>query len=565
MKYTSALMLSFILLTASAQKYTVSDSILITLKNGATLTATVCWNNADTIPLPVILMFNIYASPQINKIYASIAASKGYVGVVVNTRGKRLSQQIIEPFEHDAEDAYEIIDWISIQSWCNGKVGMYGASYLGFSQWASVKKLHPALKTIVPQAAVGVGIDFPMQNNVFSSYMLQWIHYVTNSKTIDPVDFGNTRHWDSVYKIWYLSGRPFNSLDTIDSRPNEIFQRWLKHPGYDDYWKKMTPQNIEYANINIPILTITGYYDADQLGAMYYFKQHTTFNKNANHYLIIGPYDHDGVQSPSTPSKILGYQTDTLAGIKIYNLIFNWFNYTLKDSARPALLQNKINYQVMGANKWEHKSSLSEMNNDSLTFFLSDNKVLSDSIKKKNYYSSLTVNYDDRSDTANMDKEIQITDSILYINKNMLVFATVPLKQDIEMNGSMYGNIHAMLNKKDADLNLQLYELTPDGKYFLLNNNVLRASYTKDNNRRILLKPGKNEFIPISNTFFISKLIKKNSKLVFVIGVNKNYNYQINYGTGKDVSIETISDGNIPLTLKIYPDSFIKIPILLRK
>lgn len=561
MKYIIAILFSACFLKAAAQQYLFTDSVQINLKSGVSVTATICRNSADTIPEPVILIYSIYASSPINRAYANIAARKGYVGMVVNTRGKFLSKQEIEPFEHDAKDAYEIIDWISKQSWCNGKVGMYGASYAGFSQWASLKNIHPALKTIVPQAAVGIGIDFPMQNNIFSSYMLQWIHLVTNNKTIDPVDFANNNHWDSVYKKWYISGLPFNSLDSIEGRENTIFQRWLKHPSYDKYWKKMTPQNNEFKKINIPILTITGYYDVDQLGAMYYFKQLSKYNKNANQYLVIGPYDHEGVQSAVTPSSLLGYKTDSVSGVKIYQLIFDWFNYILKDSSKPKLLEDKINYEVMDANKWQHASSLSDINNDTLKLYLAASKILSRSIENKSVFSSLNIDFTDRTDTAGMGKDINIVDSNIDTGKNMLSFVSIPLKHDIEINGSLFGSLKISSNKKDMDFVIQLYELTTDRKYFLLNNNVFRASYAKDISKRNLLMPDKKELIPISNSYFISKLIKKGSRLVFVIGVNKNYNNEINYGTGNAVSSESLADGKIPLNLKIYSDSYIEIPV----
>ncbi|WP_353738740.1 hypothetical protein [Candidatus Brachybacter algidus] len=65
----------------------------------------------------------------------------------------------------------------------------------------------------------------------------------------------------------------------------------------------MVPTPEEYGKINIPILTTTGYYDGSQIGAIQYFKQHTFYNKNADHYLVIGPYDHWGGQR--YPSKKL--------------------------------------------------------------------------------------------------------------------------------------------------------------------------------------------------------------------------------------------------------------------
>ena len=168
-------------------------------------------------------MYNIYAGYDFDDCKEAI--NNGYIGVVANTRGKRLSPDSIEPMEHDAHDAYYIIDWISKQPWCNGKVGMYGGSYLGFAQWASVKYLHPALKTILPQVPVGAGIDFPMQNGIFLSYTLRWLHYVMDTKLTDYNGFRNARKWDSLFGNWFKKGSSFRSLDSLEGRPNYIFQR----------------------------------------------------------------------------------------------------------------------------------------------------------------------------------------------------------------------------------------------------------------------------------------------------------------------------------------------------
>ncbi|MFZ1800842.1 MAG: CocE/NonD family hydrolase, partial [Chitinophagaceae bacterium] len=356
------------------KRFIIEDSVLIKTRDGATISAVVVRKRGLVVKQPAIFIFNIYISP-VDKNKARYWADNGYVGVVVNTRGKGLSPQDIEPFEHDANDAYDIIDWISKQAWSNGKVGMVGGSYLGFDQWAAVKKVHPALKTIIPQVAVGPGIDYPMLNNVFMSYMLRWIHYVTNSKNTDEDDFNNEEHWDSTFKKWYVSGKSFRSLDTIEGRPNKIFQRRLMHPGYDAYWQSMVPYKTDFSKINIPVLTITGYYDGDQSGAIYYFKQHYLYNKNADHYLVIGPYDHYGPQSEAPSSKLMGYTIDSVANINLYDLVDQWFNYVLKDSTRPALLKDKINYEVMGANEWKHVPALSKMNNDTLNFYLSNVRV----------------------------------------------------------------------------------------------------------------------------------------------------------------------------------------------
>ena len=95
-----------------------------------------------------------------------------------------------------------------------------------------------------------------------------------------------------------------------------------------------------------------------------------------------------------------------------------------------------------------------------------------------------------------------------------------------------------------------------------LNEVVQRASYAQDRSKRTLLQPWRVETINISNTFISSVQLPKGSRIVVVLGINKNPAWQINYGSGKDVSDETINDAGSPFDIKWYNSSWIKIPIL---
>jgi uncharacterized protein len=547
------------------KKFNIEDSVLITTPKGVRLTAVVVRKKEALQPLPVILVYNIYAGA-VDKTIAKDAASKDFVGIVVNTRGKNLSPENIEPFEHDAEDAYYIIDWISKQPWCNGSIGMYGGSYLGFSQWSATKKLHPALKTIVPQVAVGIGIDYPMHNNVFMTYMLRWIHYVVNNKFTDRASFSDSKKWQDIFEKWYVSGKSFRSIDSIEGNANPIFQRWLDHPSHDSYWQSMVPYRDDFGNINIPVLTTTGYFDDDQRGALYYYEQHHRYNKNANHYLLIGPYDHAGGQGRAQ-SSVRGYTIDSVANLNVNETVFEWFNHILKNGPKPGMLKNKINYQAMGTNQWKHVSSLKEMNNDTLTFYFTPGREKSINLldqrkpEKKNFITQ-QVDLADRSDVKKFvdPEEVMLLDTALNIH-NKVMFASAPLEHTVLINGSFIADLKFILNKKDVDLQIELYEQQPDGKYFALSSYLGRASYTKDRSKRQLLTPGKEENLLISNTYFTSKLIAKGSRIVVLIGPVKNPYWQINYGTGKDVSDETIKDARTPLQIKWSTASAIKLPV----
>ncbi len=194
------------------------------------------------------------------------------------TRGKALSPDAPVPYEHEVTDVNAVIDWITHQSWSDGRVGMYGGSYEGFSQWAAAKHLHPALKTIVPYVAAIPGQGIPMENNVFINANYAWPFYVTNTKYLDNKTYFDNARWRALPNKWYASGAAYNCIDSIDGTPNPWLHRWLQHPAFDAYWQAMVPYKQDFASINIPVLTVTGYYDDGQISALQYLNDHYRYN-----------------------------------------------------------------------------------------------------------------------------------------------------------------------------------------------------------------------------------------------------------------------------------------------
>ncbi len=534
--------------TSNDSIYTIQDSVLIPTKSGINISAIIVRKKANKNPLPAILFYTTYNQGSGDAIFGKRSADKDYVGIVAYARGIRTDLKHYAPYEHEGTDIYDIIEWISKQSWCNGSIGMFGGSYTGFSQWATAKNVHPALKTIVPQVAVMPGYDAPMENNVPFGGILPWAN--------DNI-YKNKPYKRELVFEWFENGNSFRSLDSLGGQPNPIFQKWLAHPAYDSYWQSMVPTPVEYTKINIPVLSTTGYYDGSQIGAIQYFKLHTKYNKNANHYFVIGPYDHWGGQRK--PAKnLMGYEIDSIANISMMTLAYDWLDYILKGKPKPELLKNKFNYQVMGTNEWKHSSTLEKINNDTLTFYL-DKASLKSSKPKKKEFQKQTIDFKNRE-----VENTYYTPEIIFDTldaSNGLVFTTEPFQKDFNINGSFSGNLWTTINKKDLDVSLALYELMADGKYFFLTRYVGRASFAKDNTKRQLLKPNKRENISFDNTRFVSKKINKGSRLVILLNINKHPFEIINYGSGKPVSDETIKDAGEPLQIKWHNDSFIKIPI----
>ncbi|SNR39047.1 hypothetical protein SAMN06265371_102222 [Lutibacter agarilyticus] len=546
------------------RRYVVNDSIVIPMKDGAEVSIVLVQRKGNiTKKISAILAFSIYTGT--NEAAAMLSASKGYIGVIANTRGKRLSKSEIKPLEYENTDVYEVIDWISKQSWSNQKVAMFGGSYNGFTQWASMKhKVHPALKTIVPMVAIAPGIDYPMENNVLHNYSYSWNFYVTNNKFLDFKASNDFNRWNALKNTWYKTGVAFNKLDSLDGQVNKLWNTYMQHPSYDDYWKKMIPYKKEFAKINIPILTITGYYDDSQRGAMYYYNEHHKYAKNPNHYLLVGPYDHWTAQTKPEES-LRNYKLDKVALINIEeDIIYQWFDYILNGKEKPSILKDKVNFQVMDTDTWMHKPSLSAMTNDTLTFHLSATKTDNFYALKSKANSSkieMTVDFKDRENMNNTEYYPWPLEKDNINLKDGLIFKSEELNEDVIINGSFLGNLELSINKKDVDYSVILYQLTPEGKYFHLSYYIGRASYAKDKEHRNLLTPNEMTQVSFSNSKLISKKIKKGSRFVVIVNVNKNNNAQLNYGTGKDVNAESITDAEVPLKITFTGNSSISLPI----
>ncbi|SNR89525.1 CocE/NonD family hydrolase [Flavobacterium sp. ov086] len=546
--------------------YDVQDSVMIKTRDGAFISAMVVRKKGISTPKPVLFQFTIYVRDKGRDIKSlKEAADKDYVGVIAYSRGKRFSPDEIFPYENEANDTYDIIDWISKQEWCNGSVGMYGGSYNGFTQWAACKKRHPALKTIVPYVANRPGMGLPMENNVFVNPNYEWAFYVGNNKYLDTVAGNDRQRFRKMMFKWWETGVSYKNMDSIDGTPNRFFQRWIKHPSFDEYWQKMAPYKKDFEQINIPVLAFDGYYNDSQNSSLYYVRELQKYNPKTPVYVIIGPYSHFGAQMGGETT-LNDYKVDSTAIINVKEITYEWFDYILKNGTKPSILKDKINYEVMGANEWRSAPSLDKMSNGVLKLYLTDNKsgnfyVLSNKKPTQKKYLCQEVDFANREIQNNdyypdpiIRKEIETSNGFIFISE--------PLKESMLINGSFLGEIKASINKKDMDIGVTLYEVMPNGEYFHLSYFLGRASYAKDSTKRNLLNPNAIESIPFSNTHLVSKQLSKGSRLVVSLNVNKNPFSQLNYGTGKEVSDESIENAKEPLRIKWYNDSYVEIPIL---
>ena len=548
------------LLRADAERrFLIDDRILVPTADGAKIAAIVVRpRSAGPAKLTALLNFTIYARDDWSRSDAVKMAARGYAGVVAYTRGKGRSPGPAVPYVHDGEDAATVIEWLARQPWSDGRVGMFSGSYNGFTQWAAAKHHPLALKAIATHATNAPGIDTPMQGNVFQSFIYPWPFYTTDNKGLDDETYDDPERWAALDREWYRSGRPYRDLDKIDGKPNPVFDTWLDHPAYDAFWQRLIPNGREFADVDIPVFVETGYYDGGMVGALYCLEQHYRYRPSADHRLLVGPYHHIAMQT-GVLAKVDGDEVDQAALIDLQETRLEWFDHVFRGAPLPELLRDRINFEVMGANTWRHVSTLAEMAADRQRLYLTGqragDRLQFGNAPDKGPPAQLVVDFRDRSD-ADFHPPSGTPD-----RRNALVFATEPLKKPLEVDGLFRARLDVVINKRDFDLAVDFYELKADGGYRGLASYLGRASYMQDRTRRHLLQPGRPQTLEFESQKLTSRLLAAGSRIVAVVGVPKVPYIQINYGTGGDVSAESIADAGEPLHLSWQPGSYFELGV----
>ncbi|MFH1110627.1 MAG: CocE/NonD family hydrolase [Planctomycetota bacterium] len=130
------------------------------MRDGITFNATVYKPVDMQEPLPVIFTMTPYIADNYHD-RAMYFSRHGYVFALVDVRGRGNSGGEFKPYANDVRDGHDAVEWLAQQSWCNGKVAMWGGSYAGFNQWVTLKESPPHLMTIVPAAFLCKAPHFP--------------------------------------------------------------------------------------------------------------------------------------------------------------------------------------------------------------------------------------------------------------------------------------------------------------------------------------------------------------------------------------------------------------------
>jgi putative CocE/NonD family hydrolase len=362
--------------------------------------------------------------------------------------------------------------------------------------------------------------------------------------------------------------------------PTTVFQKWLEHPTPDAYWNAMAPTLEDYRRISVPILTITGHYDGDQAGAMTYYRRHMQYGTpeaKAEHYLIVGPWDHAGTR---TPKKEVGGLTFSDASVLDLNQLHKqWYDWTMKSGPRPEFLKKRVAYYVPGAEVWKYADSLEAISNETQKLYLQSlnghaNSVFQSgelSADKPREESPDKYTYDplDTRPAAleQKDNPHYLTDQTGAMNLfgNGLVYHSDAFAADTEITGYMKLVAWIALNVPDTDFAVEVDEIRPDGSSVQLTGDLMRARYRDSLTEEKPAKPGEINRYEFSGFTFFSRRIAKGSRLRLIVSCPNSIQLEKNYNSGGVVAAESGKDARAA-QVTLYHDSehpsFLEIPIV---
>jgi len=446
-------------------------------------------------------------------------ASKGYVVVMQDVRGKNDSDGKFNPFVNEITDGYDSQQWCGTQSWSNGKVGTYGGSYVGATQWLPARMANEHLScmfTVV--AASDYYRHWIYSGGVFAhSFNTMWgalsvSARVGQNMAAEPLD------WDAVFNTL-----PMKNIPEALGRNVPWFGDWLAHPLYDEYWQKLsiTPT---YDKISVPVFHIGGWYDIFLEGTLENFAGMTargaTEKARAGQRLIIGPWFHGSTGSRKSGQVDFGAEAE----LDSDGLQLRWFDHWLKGEDNGVADEKPVKLFVMGENRWREFETWPPATAREQEFFLhadiAANSLLGDGrLDNKAPVGGENVDsyrYDPSDPVPTLGgndccRETIVTEGpydqrLLELRHDVLVYTSEPLESELVVTGAVKMVLWAASSAVNTDFCAKLVDVDPTGKAINITFGILRAPMRNGLDKWEELDPGKPyemtiELRPTANTF----------------------------------------------------------------
>ncbi len=432
------------------------------------------------------------------------ALARGYAVFVQDVRGRYASDGVFDPYRQEGHDGFDTVEWIAAQSWSNGRVGTYGLSYPGATQWQLAIESPPHLACIFPAMTYSSARAFIYFGGAFD---MSWIPYLIQNIAPDsrrrlglrvPGGQADRAGRDAAAKaaLWHV---PLNDMaDLKDACP--FYYEWLDHPDDGDYWDYA---NIEakYDRVTVPAFNFSGWHDEGYgpNGAVRNFVGARRNGRTAaarSPRLTIGPWTHGGQSRSRFGDRDFGPD----AAIQYDDLVLDWNDLHLRGVDDNQLAkQSPVRVFTMGTNRWRAAETWPIPDTRYESWFLRGGGRLSTGAPAANE-GSVGYTYDPADPVVDPhggpyagvlgpfdQREVAK-------RPDVLVFRSEPLGANLEVTGNIEIRLWVASSAPDTDFHVHVLDEEPDGRAWNLMSPtvaVTRARYRNGERRPELMTPGR--------------------------------------------------------------------------
>jgi putative CocE/NonD family hydrolase len=469
----------------------------------------------QTEALPFIFLRTPYGVDGLPDRFANYLKSlvdEGYIFVFQDLRGKFASEGefvMQRPARtpgdsktlDEGTDTYDTIDWlIKNVPKNNGRVGILGVSYLGWTTIMAALEPHPALKAISPQASpadMWIGDDFHHNGAFRLSYGFEYAYELESAKNLQQFTFGQ---YDTY--SWYLKLGPLSNVNEKYFKGKiNTWNDFVEHPDYDEFWKKQTliPH---IRDVKVPTLNVAGWWDQEDFyGPVRIYEALEKFDDTKLNHLVVGPWNHGG-WGREAGDQLGPIKFDSSTGKYFREQIqARWFAHFLKDKGKLDFPE-ALTFET-GSNQWRRWNSWppkTETQNRQL-YFEADRSLTFDRPTANDDQAFDSYISDPMHPVPYRQRPIQTTyfptgskwpawlvedQRFVDDRADVLSWSTPPLENDVTIAGEVIANFFASITGSDADWIVKLIDVYPEfypedwdmaGYQLMVSNEVFRGRY----------------------------------------------------------------------------------------
>jgi putative CocE/NonD family hydrolase len=526
------------------QEIRIELDVPATMRDGTVLRANV-FRPVGEGPFPVLVTRHPYDKNLFESGYLDFKTlvRAGYIVVSQDTRGRFTSDGEWLPWKYEREDGYDTVEWAASLPGSNGKVGMFGGSYLGSTQWSAAIAGAPHLVAIAPATtwadpdnglvlrggAIELGLN--------TSWGLMTALGQIPKAGLDPDDMikrlmATISDYDALatQTYWQLPAGAQPAL-AASGQPDLGLTRALADPATLEESRVSS----RYDEINVPSLGFAGWYDVFLQGDLDNYVGQRARGRAAR--LVIGPWHHESLVTPLLGGQVgevnFGLSALLPGGQPVTDIHREWYDHWLKDEPATEAHQSGVLLFVMGINQWRAEDDWPLARAADVALHLTQDATLSwEAPTIDQAHSAYTYDPADPVTTRGGNL-VMATDfpagpfdqRNTEARDDVLVFTTEPLEEDLEITGRVHATLFASTDGPSTDWVVRLCEVDDNG----VSRNIV------DGISRVHTEPGRVDEVAI-DLWSTSVVIRAGHRLRVHVTSSNFPRWDRNLNTGEPVT-----------------------------